>query len=288
MSNWSAIFYFSIISAALLCVTAGLELFGSAASSWQGLAFVCAGFACVPGYALYARRLPDPLIRLGVFSVRTFSVGILGNAAARLGIGSIPFLVPMLLQVGLGFSPEASGYLLMASALGSLLTKTVVLRVLRRLGYRRTLLFLTLSIASMLAAMSLMDAAWTVWGIGAFLFVLGMLMSGQFTSMNTITLGDLDEENASDGNSLLSVAQNLSVSFGVAISTALMRVFSGMGWDDLGALRGACLFVGLLTAAAALVFMMLRRDDGEHLIRSPASARSVRGGRGTGGTGGGR
>ena len=279
---------FCIISAALLCVTAGLELFGSAASSWQGLAFVCAGFACVPGYALYARRLPDPLIRLGVFSVRTFSVGILGNAAARLGIGSIPFLVPMLLQVGLGFSPEASGYLLMASALGSLLTKTVVLRVLRRLGYRRTLLFLTLSIASMLAAMSLMDAAWTVWGIGAFLFGLGMLMSGQFTSMNTITLGDLDEENASDGNSLLSVAQNLSVSFGVAISTALMRVFSGMGWDDLGALRGACLFVGLLTAAAALVFMMLRRDDGEHLIRSPASARSVRGGRGTGGTGGGR
>ena len=279
---------FCIISAALLCMTAGLECFGSAASSWLGMAILCAGFACVPGYALYARRLDDPLIRLGVFSVRTFSVGIRGNAVARLGIGSIPFLAPMLLQVGLGFSPDASGDLLMASALGSLLTKTVVLRVLRRMGYRRTLLFLTLSIAFMLAALSLMEASWTAWGMAAFLFALGMLMSGQFTSMNTITLGDLDEGNASDGNSLLSVAQNLSVSFGVAISTALMRVFSGMGWDALGALRGACISVGLLTAASALVFMRLRPGDGEHLIRSSGQGASVPGGRGAGKPGGGR
>ncbi len=257
---------FCIVSAALLCMTAGLEMSGGDSVLYAVL-LLCAGFACLPVYAVYAWRFPSALIRLGVFSVRTFSVGIAGNVVARLGIGSIPFLIPMLLQVGLGFSPEASGFLLMTSALGSLLTKTFVLRILRRLGYRRTLLSITLSIAVMLAALSLMAVSWTALGIAAFLFALGILMSGQFTSMNTITLGDLDEENASDGNSLLSVAQNLCVSFGVAISTALLRVYSSMGCEELGALRWTCVSVGMLTALAALVFMMLRKDDGAHLIR---------------------
>ena len=82
--------------------------------------------------------------------------------------------------------------------------------------------------------------------------------------MNTITLGDLPSEHASDGNSLLSVSQNLCISFGVAISTALLRLFSGSG--ELYALHATFIAVGLMTAASAFVFMLLKPQDGDHLL----------------------
>lgn len=104
------------------------------------------------------------------------------------------------------------------------------------------------------------------------LFVQGMLMSGQFTAMNTITLGDLPAETASDGNSLLSVSQNLSISFGIAISTAMLRFYSGFG-TSLQALHATFITVGAMTAAA-FVFMLLRPTDGAHLLSSSSQKRA--------------
>ena len=258
---------FLLISGALLCITCGLEFSGGQSSFLAAAALYACGLALMPAYVWHARRCREPLIRLRVFAVRTFAIGISGNMVARLGIGAIPFLVPMLLQVGLGYSPDKAGLVLMASAAGALLTKAVVLHVLHRLGYRRTLLFLTLAIAATLGIMGMIDASWSAWSIAGFLFAQGVLKSAQFTSMNTITLGDLKEDTASDGNSLLSVAQNLSISFGVAVSTVLLRLFSGMG-SELSALHCTCVAVGAMTALAAFVFMLLRAEDGAHLLSS--------------------
>lgn len=224
------------------------------------------GFACLAGYVRHARRAAYPLIGLGMFKTRTFAVGIAGNVVARLGIGSIPFLVPLLLQVGLGYPADVAGLLLLPSALGSLLTKTFVLRVLHRFHYRRTLLFLTVSIGVVFALLSLQRPGWPLVFLAAPLFIQGMLMSAQFTAMNTITLGDLSAEHASDGNSLLSVTQNLSISFGVAISTAALRFFSASGGTPLDALHRTFIMVGIMTALAAFVFMLLRPGDGDNLL----------------------
>ncbi len=262
---------FLLISGALLCVTVGLEFSGGGSSGLAAAAFYACGVLLLPAYVWHARRCAEPLIRLRVFAVRTFAIGISGNMVARLGIGAIPFLVPMLLQVGLGYPPDTAGFLLMSSAAGALLTKAVVLRVLHRLGYRRTLVMLTLVIASSLLIMGIIGPSWSIWCIAGFLFAQGVAMSAQFTSMNTITLADLKEDTASDGNSLLSVAQNLSVSFGVAISTVLLRVFSGTG-SALSALHLTCMSVGVLTALAAMVFFMLRPEDGAHLLTSKRHA----------------
>ncbi len=252
---------FLLIGAGVLAMSGGLELTGGHGSS-PALAcgLVVFGVVVILLYVLHARRFRFPIINLKVFSTRAFSVGITGNIVARLGIGSIPFLVPLMLQVGLGYSADIAGLILIAPAVGSVMTKTVVLNILHRFGYRRTLLFLTLSIAAIFMCMSLQQPGWPLMLLVVQLFVQGMLMSGQFTSMNTITLGDLPAETASDGNSLLSVAQNLSVSFGVAVSTALLRVFSSSG--ELYALHATFIAVGLMAAVSAFIFMLLRPEDG--------------------------
>ncbi len=258
---------FGAIGLGLLAITAALELTGGHASSpLYALVLAVAGFACLAGYVRHARRAPHPLIGLGMFRTRTFAVGIAGNMVARLGIGSIPFLVPLLLQVGLGYPADVAGLLLLPSALGSLLTKTFVLRVLYRFHYRRALLFLTVSIGVVFALLSLQRPGWPLVFLAGPLFIQGMLMSAQFTAMNTITLGDLSTEHASDGNSLLSVTQNLSISFGVAISTAALRFFNASGGTPLDALHRTFIMVGIMTALAAFVFMLLRPGDGDNLL----------------------
>ena len=264
---------FLLIGLAVLSMTCGLELTGGKTSSpVLASALVAGGFLATALYVFHARRFASPLISLKVFATRTFSVGLTGNMVARLGIGSIPFLVPLMLQVGLGYSADVAGLIMLAPAVGSIMTKTVVLNLLKRFGYRRVLLFLTLSIAGIFMCMGLQQPGWPLSLLVAQLFVQGMLMSGQFTSMNTITLGDLPAETASDGNSLLSVSQNLSISFGVAISTALLRFFSGPG-GELHALHTTFVAVGLMTAASAFVFMLLRREDGANLLGSATNSR---------------
>lgn len=264
---------FAGIGAGLLALSAGLELTGGQASSpWAAAGLVLAGFLLLAGYVRHARRSESPLIGLGMFRTRTFAVGIAGNVVARLGIGSIPFLVPLLLQVGLGYPADVAGLLLLPSAVGSLVTKTFVLKVLRRFGYRHTLLFLTVSIGLVFALLSLQQPGWPLALLIVPLFVQGMLMSAQFTAMNTITLGNLPPEHASDGNSLLSVTQNLSISFGVAISTALLRFFSSLyPGPPLDALHATFIAVGVMTGVAAFVFMLLRSDDGDNLLGSSHS-----------------
>lgn len=263
---------FILIGVGVLAMSWGLELTGGRNSSpLSACLLIGTGLLAVILYVFYARRFRFPIINLKVFETRTFCVGITGNMVARLGIGSIPFLVPLMLQVGLGYSADIAGLIMLAPAVGSIMTKTVVLKLLGRFGYRRVLLFLTLSIAGIFMCMGLQQPGWPLSLLVGQLFVQGMLMSGQFTSMNTITLGDLPAETASDGNSLLSVSQNLSISFGVAISTAMLRFFSGSG-GELHALHSTFVTVGLMTAVSAFVFMLLRAEDGAQLLGKHAES----------------
>ncbi len=166
------------------------------------------------------RRHPIPLISLSLFKTRTFSVGIAGNLATRLGTGCVPFLMPLMLQVGFGYPALIAGCMMAPTALGSIIAKSTVTQVLRRLGYRKTLVGITVFIGLMIAQFSFQSPAMPIWMLVLPLFILGMAMSTQFTAMNTITLADLTDDNASSGNSVLAVTQQLSISLGVAISAA--------------------------------------------------------------------
>ena len=129
--------------------------------------------------------------------------------------------MPLMLQVGFGYPAIIAGCMIAPTAIGSIIAKSTVTQVLRWFGYRKTLVGITVFIGLMIAQFSLQSPEMPLWMLLLPLFVLGMAMSTQFTAMNTITLADLTDDNASSGNSLLAVTQQLSISLGVAISAAV-------------------------------------------------------------------
>lgn len=176
--------------------------------------------------------------------------------------------MPLMLQVGFGYPALIAGCMMVPTALGSILAKSMVTQVLRKLGYRTTLVGVTVFIGLMIAQFALQSPAMPVWMLILPLFILGMAMSTQFTSMNTITLADLTDENASSGNSVLAVTQQLSISLGVAISAAVLRIYEGMeGTNTVEQFHYTFMTMGAITVISALMFMLLKAKDGRNLIK---------------------
>ena len=260
---------FFLFGLSLVLFSSGMELFGEKiVATWLALSVILGGILLFLLYIRHARRHPTPLISLGLFNTRTFSVGIAGNIASRLGTGCVPFLMPLMLQVGFGYPALIAGCMMAPTAMGSILAKSTVTQVLRWCGYRKTLVGVTVFIGLMIAQFSLQSAALPVWMLILPLFVLGMAMSTQFTSMNTITLADLTDENASSGNSVLAVTQQLSISLGVAVSAAVLRFYEGFdSANTVEQFHYTFITMGALTVVSALVFMLLKPKDGRNLIK---------------------
>ena len=260
---------FFLFGLSLVLFSSGMELFGEKiVATWMALSVILGGILLFLLYIRHARRHPTPLISLGLFNTRTFSVGIAGNIASRLGTGCVPFLMPLMMQVGFGYPALIAGCMMAPTAMGSILAKSTVTQVLRWFGYRKTLVGVTVFIGLMIAQFSLQSAALPVWMLILPLFVLGMAMSTQFTSMNTITLADLTDENASSGNSVLAVTQQLSISLGVAVSAAVLRFYEGFdSANTVEQFHYTFITMGALTVVSALVFMLLKPKDGRNLIK---------------------
>jgi len=260
---------FFLFGLSLVLFSSGMELFGEKiVATWIAVSIILSGILLLLLYIRHARRHPTPLISLSLFNTRTFSVGVAGNIASRLGTGCVPFLMPLMLQVGFGYPALIAGCMMAPTAMGSILAKSTVTQVLRWCGYRKTLVGVTVFIGLMIAQFSLQSAALPVWMLILPLFVLGMAMSTQFTSMNTITLADLTDENASSGNSVLAVTQQLSISLGVAVSAAVLRFYEGFdSANTVEQFHYTFITMGALTVVSALVFMLLKPKDGRNLIK---------------------
>ncbi|MGP4782004.1 multidrug transporter subunit MdtD [Salmonella enterica] len=256
---------FFLFGLSLVLFSSGMELFGEKiVATWIASAIIFCSIVLLLAYIRHARRHPTPLISLSLFKTRTFSVGIAGNLATRLGTGCVPFLMPLMLQVGFGYPALIAGCMMAPTALA----KSTVTQVLRRLGYRKTLVGITVFIGLMIAQFSFQSPAMPIWMLVLPLFILGMAMSTQFTAMNTITLADLTDDNASSGNSVLAVTQQLSISLGVAISAAVLRIYEGFaGTSTVEQFHYTFITMGAITIVSALMFMLLRAKDGNNLIK---------------------
>lgn len=258
---------FLLFGLGLVGVSSGIELFGEqVVSSSVALGVLLAGIIMLLLYIVHARRHPSPLLPLPMFKTRTFSVGIIGNIASRLGTGCIPFLMPLMLQVGFGYTALLAGCMVAPTALGSILAKSTVTQVLRWFGYRRTLVGISMIIGGLIATFSIQVPGWNMLALLIPLFILGMAMSTQFTAMNTITLADLTDANASSGNSMLAVTQQLAIGFGVAVSAAVLRFYESFDGTTLQHFHATFLTMGVITVLSALVFLLLKPGDGRNLI----------------------
>jgi MFS family permease len=259
---------FLLFGAAMVLITIAMEGLGELhLPHLRVMLLLFGGLACLAAYWLRAGHIDNPLFAPSLFKVRTFAVGILGNLFARLGSGALPFLVPLLLQVALGYSPSQAGMSMLPLAAAAMLAKSIARPLIERLGYRIVLTGNTLALGIMLASMGLVTQQTPYPLLLGMLAVLGAINSLQFTAMNTVTLIDLDDASASSGNSLLSVVAQLSLSLGVACAGALLGGFTAEVGNDgvstvLGAFQLTFLTVGIMAMLAAAIFLQLSPRDG--------------------------
>ncbi len=149
--------------------------------------------------------------------MRTFRAAVVGSFATRIGVGGMPFLLPLLYQIGLGYSPVQSGLLIMPQPLAAMSLKMFMPRILDRFGYRRVLLANTVTIGLLIILfMTVAPGDPGRASSSLMAFALGFFSSMQYTSMNTLVFADLPDADASPGSSISSTAQQMSMSFGVA------------------------------------------------------------------------
>lgn len=215
-------------------------------------------------YRSYAKKKQAPLFPLSLFDIRTFKIGIIGNLVCRLGISGVPFLIPLFLQVGFGYSAIFAGMMLMPMAIASICTRFFITRILARLGYRFVLMANTILAGILILLMSLLNLTTPLLILGVLLFCIGGINSMQFTSMNSITLANLQGESTSSGNSLMAVNQQLAISFGTGFGALLVRLF-GKTTTTIHAFQLTFVILGIVTMLSSVIFAQLKKQDGQNL-----------------------
>jgi EmrB/QacA subfamily drug resistance transporter len=262
-----------------------------AAISVAGLAFGCSvlGVGVVPWplaatliaigavtfafYLRHARKVPAPVLDFSLLALPTFRASLIGGFLFRMGIGALPFLLPLLLQVGFHFTPFESGLTTFTSTLGAFTMKTLASRILKRFGFRPVLIVNAVVSAAFLAACAWFSTATPFAVIVAVLLVGGFFRSLQFTSTNVLAYAQVDQQRMSRATALAAVGQQLSLSAGVALGGAAVELTV---WSKADAAITAAdfppafLIVAAISAVSAFVFARMPRDAGAELAhRTP-------------------
>jgi hypothetical protein len=245
-----------------------LEIFGEhELSTGEVIGLLAISLALLGGYGLHAAHTTYPLLRLGLFRIRTFAAAVSGSFFTRLGIGGVPFLLPLLYQEGLGLTPVQSGLLIAPQAAAALSTKFLMPRLLEKVGYRGVLVSNTIILGILLMLFATIGPGTPIWLIVIQAFCYGALTSTQYTSMNTLVYADVPADKASNASSIASTMQQLSISFGVA-AAGLTTVFfipdrlHAVPGELIRGLHEAFLALGAFTILSTVVFSRLKASDG--------------------------
>jgi len=241
-------------------------------------ALIAAGAVASAAYVVHARRTPAPVLDLSLLSVPTFRASIVGGFLFRVGVGGMPFLLPLLLQIGFKLSPFQSGLITFCSALGAMTMKTAIVGILKQFGFRTVLSVNALVSSAFLAACAAFTPGTPFAVMMAILLVGGFFRSLEFTSINTIAYADIEPARVARATALASVAQQLSLSAGVALGalavdvTVQLRQQTEITAADFSP---ALILMAAISALSALVFWRLPADAGAELAdRTPAPTES--------------
>lgn len=216
-------------------------------------------------YLRHSRRHPHPLLDLTLLKIPTFRAGIAGGFLFRIGVGALPFLLPMMLQIGFGLSAFQSGMITFASAAGALTMKMAAGPILRRIGFRRVLIGNALISGAFIAAYGLFRPDTAPALIFGLLLFGGFFRSLQFTSVNTMTISDIPNERMSRATSFTSMMQQLSLSAGVAVGALVLHAtvsLNGGGGIGPADFMPAFFSVGVAAMLSAVLFLRLPADAG--------------------------
>jgi MFS family permease len=263
-------------SVTLIGLMFGLETLGRHfVPLWISEVMIGCGLAGGLGYFLHARSNPEPLLDFTLMKLPCFGVAFSAMMLFRTGIGAIPFLLPMMLQVGFGDSAVQSGLITFASSAGALLMKPAARRTLRWFGFRDTLMWNGLVSGIMLGLCATFRPTWPAAALYAVLLVGGFLRSLQFTAYNTLAYGDVSRARMSAATSLYTSGQQLAATVGVsagAVSLELARVYTGHASAQPSDFSVAFLVVAAMTTFSAPIALFMPRTAGDELTGRGALA----------------
>lgn len=242
------------------------------------IAFTVIGAFCLLLYVRHARRTPYPVLQLRLMKIPTFRVSVIGGSLFRIGIGAIPFLLPLMLQIGFGLSPLASGSLTFVAAVGALFMKTMAKRILELTGFRMLLTVNAVVGAVFIATNGFFTPDTSHWVMMAILLAGGCFRSLQFTSLNAIGYAEISNRDMSYATSLSSVAQQLALSVGVAFgafaleTAAELRGSSTITAADFGPAFWA---VAAISSLSAFIFWRLAPTAGAEMSGHRAAKRQA-------------
>ncbi len=254
-----------------------LEVFGEQdLSGREIIGLLSLSVVLLLGYGLHAKTIKHPLLKLGMFRIRTLRISVMGNFITRLGVGGLPFLLPLLYQIGLGYTPIQSGLLIMPQSIAAIALKMTMPKILAKMGYRAVLLVNTLMLGLIIAIFSTIGPTTPVWVIITQACFFGFFSSMQYTSMNTLVYADVTEDQTSMASTIVSTAQQMSLSFGVAVASLVTAYFipdrfHPTSGQMIHGMHGAFIFLGAMTAISAILFQELKSDDGDNVsLHGPA------------------
>ncbi|WP_248312111.1 DHA2 family efflux MFS transporter permease subunit [Bosea sp. BK604] len=230
------------------------------------LALLVVGALLLLAFARYARAAPAPVVDLTLFRERSFMVGTLPGGLCRIAINGVPFLLPLMLQLGFGMSAIASGSLTFVVSIGAVLSRWTMSYLLRRFGFARLLVGSAVASSVLMAGFALVSPSTPAWAILLYIFVFGLARATQFMGSNTLAYADLHDSKLSRATSLGGILQQLSVSLGVSLSAVLLTLLNPDGGPLTPAdFHHAFLTLSVLPILAIPGFLLLRDEDGRQV-----------------------
>jgi MFS family permease len=249
---------FALLALSMVSFSLALDNMGGA-QVWRTIVVLLAlSLVAAWAYVPHARRHAQPLFPLSLFEQATFRQGLIGNLVARIGSSAVPFLMPLLFQLELGFTPLQSGMMMLPVAIAGVACKRFVTPLVRAHGYANFLVANTVLVGGSIISFAAITKVSPLWIAFVQLAVFGAANSMQYAAMNSVTLKDLDRVQASSGNGLFSMAQMLAIGLGVTVGGTLVKMLSGVWANPILAFRVTFVLVGWVTLVSALIFRYMK------------------------------
>jgi MFS family permease len=262
---------FLMIGFGLVLLQYGMENIGRPVTPpWAIAGLILIAIVLLLGFYLHARRRPDPAVDLTLFRQRSFRISTLYGGLVRLAMNGVPYLLPLLLQLGLGVSPMVSGSLTFVAAGGSLVSRSTLPFILRVFGFRPVLVVGAVAASLALVTLTLIAPGMDRWLIVGLVAFYGICRAFSFMTSNTLSYADIPPPQLSRATSLGGVLQQLSVSFGVSTAAMLLGLLSPEGQPLTPArFHAVFLIMALLPLIAIPGFLRLRAEDGMEVRGGP-------------------
>ena len=250
-------------------LTFGLSVAGFEIVPWPVVvAILLTGAVAAALYIAYARRVPAPILDFSLLKLPTFRASLVGGFMFRIGVGAMPFLLPLLLQVGFNLTPLRSGLITFTSTLGALFMKAAAPRMLKRFGFRQVLIWNAILGGLSISLCAIFRDSTPSWVMIGILMLGGFFRSLQFTSINALAYAEVPTSRMSRATALAAVGQQVSLATGVAIGALTVEIVVRM--KDQATIMASdfppgFLLVGLIAASSALIFMLLPPNAGAEM-----------------------